>query len=334
MDFIFTMKNDSFTVVNFADLHVESNAMLAENSLLANTIRNCIDTQKPDLITFSGDNCWGTMVLYWYTKLCEFMDQFSIPYFFVLGNHDRESCLASDIASVVEKSKHGHFIKGDVDDESYGNYVIGIKNQSNELVHKILMMDSRDYCTPKEEDFTFVSKPIDGVIYNSRFDPAKQTNRKIYGNVIYDTIRDEQINWYKKQVNRNVESTLITHMPLIEYIKAIEQYRNAVKKGKTDLIEQIDSVGHCTMKESVSCSVKNYGLFNLMKNYGSTKNMICGHDHVNDFSLNYNGIRLTYGVKTGSGCYWDESGETNGCTTLKIDATGAASISQYYFKNN
>ncbi len=333
-EFAFSMKGDSFTVVNFADMHVETTGMLDENSILSKTIKNCIQTQNPDLITFSGDNCWGSMVLNRYKQLCDYMDQFEIPYFFILGNHDRESCIASDITKVVEQSKYGHFKEGDVGDDSYGNYVIEIKNQENKLVHKLLMMDSRDYYTPKEDEYSYVGIPIDGVIYNSHYDPVKQTTRKIYGDERYDTIRGEQINWYKNQVKGNIESTLITHMPLIEYTKAIEQYLNAKKKDNQELLDQINPIGHCTMGECVSCCVKNFDLFKTMKQCGSTKNVICGHDHVNDFSLNYNGIRLTYAVKAGNGCYWDETGETNGCTTLKIDATGAASISQYYFKTN
>ena len=333
-DFSFKMKNNSFTVVNFTDTHFETANMLQENSLLTRTIENCIETQKPDLITFSGDNCWGSMVLYRYQQLCNYMDKFKIPYFFILGNHDRESCIAPDITAIVEKSEYGHFIEGDVGDDSYGNYVIQIKNQSDKVIHKLIMIDSRAYYTPKEDEYSYVNIPIDNVIYNNHYDPATQTTRKIYGDERYDTIRGEQINWYKNQVKSNIESTIITHMPIVEYTKAIEQYFNARKNGNETLIEQIHPIGHCVMGESVSCCVRNYDFFKTIKQCGSTKNIICGHDHVNDFSLNYNGIRLTYGVKTGSGCYWDESGETNGCTTLKIDATGAASISQYYFKTN
>lgn len=63
----------------------------------------------------------------------------------------------------------------------------------------------------------------------------------------------------------------------------------------------------------------------------STKNVICGHDHVNDFSLVYEGVRLTYALKTGNGAYWVEGGSQSGYTQLTISETGSGSINQIYF---
>ena len=37
-----------------------------------------------------------------------------------------------------------------------------------------------------------------------------------------------------------------------------------------------------------------------MRKLGSTKNVIVGHDHLNNFSINYQGIRLTYGMASSS----------------------------------
>ena len=330
----FTMSGDEFVAINFADLHINETASLSPNSIIEKTIRNSINENKPNIITFSGDNCWTESVLTCYKALCDFMDEFEIPYFFILGNHDRETTSASQIFNIINKSKFGHFTKGSVDDNSYGNYTISIRNRSEQLLHKILMMDSRDYCTPKEEDYSYVESPVNGVYYSEHFNPSTQKTEKIYGYPIYDGIRDKQIDWYKNEVNENVETTLIAHMPIIEYTKAIEQYLTAKENSNQELINQMQPIGNCSIKETVCSCVKNYGLFDTMKTCGSTKNMICGHEHVNDFSLVYDGIRLTYAVKTGNLAYWDESGQTNGCTKLKIDATGAASISQYYYIAN
>ncbi len=46
----------------------------------------------------------------------------------------------------------------------------------------------------------------------------------------------------------------------------------------------------------VCCSKYPSKLFDTAKELGSTKAMFCGHDHYNNMSLEYEGIRLTYGM--------------------------------------
>ena len=94
-------------------------------------------------------------------------------------------------------------------------------------------------------------------------------------------------------------------------------------------------IGNCSIKETVCsfCHTPIYKKVNLWVLHDVSKfieELVSSYS----FPLVYDGIRLTYAVKTGNLAYWDESGQTNGCTKLKIDATGAASISQYYYFAN
>ena len=331
----YKIKSDCFTIVNFTDTHIDELKDLDKNNLLVKTIENCIAQNNPDIITLSGDICWGSKVVSLYGSFCKFMDKFKIPYYFVFGNHDREHGSAEQIEKKINNSKYGFIKKGDVNDDSFGNYVINITNNNGDPIHKVIMMDSRDYTSPKPEDFTYVANPVTGVPYIKYVDSSDGVEKEIYGNTPFDNIRDAQIDWYKNQVsNSSVESTLIAHIPVIEYAMAIEKYVLAKASSDQDTLAELDPIGPCHIGEPVSSSVKNHGFFEVMKELGSTKNMICGHEHINDFSLKYEGIRLTYAVKTGSDCYWDEQHNINGCTTIKIDATGAASISQYYYSGN
>ena len=84
------------------------------------------------------------------------------------------------------------------------------------------------------------------------------------------------------------------------------------------------------VKTEESCpSPVNNGFFTLCKELGSTKNILVGHDHVNDFSVMYEGIRLSYSLKTGFGSYWDE--ELIGGTTLNINSKGNVNINHHYY---
>ncbi len=50
------------------------------------------------------------------------------------------------------------------------------------------------------------------------------------------------------------------------------------------------------MRNKVCCSDYPSRLFDRMLELGSTKAVFCGHDHYNNMSLEYKGIRLTYGM--------------------------------------
>jgi hypothetical protein len=49
----------------------------------------------------------------------------------------------------------------------------------------------------------------------------------------------------------------------------------------------------------ISCSAKNTGFFDAAKGRKDMKAMYVGHDHLNTFEGNYQGIELAYGLKTG-----------------------------------
>ena len=81
--------------------------------------------------------------------------------------------------------------------------------------------------------------------------------------------------------------------------------------------------------EGISSSPVNNGFFDVVKELGSTKHMIAGHDHDNDYSIVYEGIRLTYAVKVGRGCYFTE--DMMGGTTLTIGSDPEGTINQLYY---
>ena len=50
------------------------------------------------------------------------------------------------------------------------------------------------------------------------------------------------------------------------------------------------------MLNKVCCSDYPSKFFDVALELGSTTGMFCGHDHYNNMSLEYKGIRLTYGM--------------------------------------
>jgi len=76
------------------------------------------------------------------------------------------------------------------------------------------------------------------------------------------------------------------HIPLPEYL----QMRN-------------DFVTYGNQRDHVGCSSVNSGFFAALKQAGTVQWVTCGHDHSNDFEGEYDGIKLSYGRKSGYGSY-------------------------------
>ncbi|MBR6635023.1 MAG: hypothetical protein IKL41_05300, partial [Clostridia bacterium] len=59
----------------------------------------------------------------------------------------------------------------------------------------------------------------------------------------------------------------------------------------------------CCHRDSEGKPIDN-GLFAAMKQVGNTDFVFCGHEHMNNFSILHDGIRLTYTMKIGIASGW------------------------------
>ena len=84
---------------------------------------------------------------------------------------------------------------------------------------------------------------------------------------------------------------LFFHIPLQQYRDAYELYEQG-----SDEVKYFFGENGETMINKVCCSDYPSKLFDTALELGSTKAMFCGHDHYNNMSLEYKGIRLTYGM--------------------------------------
>lgn len=84
------------------------------------------------------------------------------------------------------------------------------------------------------------------------------------------------------------------HVPLQQYRTAYELY-----EAGSDEVKYFFGENREKMINKVCCSDYPSKLFDSMVALGSTKAVFCGHDHYNNMSLEYKGIRLTYGMSIG-----------------------------------
>ena len=301
-----------FVILNIADVQLTNNESFDEvfEQVKAQTDKMIEDLQ-PDLLTLTGDNAWGDTA---YVKFIKWIDGYGIPWAPVFGNHDAErNNGAFWVAYDLSKAKNSLFRFGPKG-MGNGNYIVNI-TQNGDILHSLILMDTHSDVT---EDNLLNGTP---------------------GFHHFDHLWENQMQWYAWAVDglaaaagHTVESTVLFHIPLREYKTAWEE-----ATGQTDW----DTTNHGTFKgeyaetgfgirlDAGGWPEKNNGFFALLKEKGSTKNVLCGHDHCNSYSLVYQGIRLTYALKDGPGCYWHP--KLNGCTTLTVDADGHATAEHHYY---
>ena len=80
----------------------------------------------------------------------------------------------------------------------------------------------------------------------------------------------------------------------------INENEEYVPTGKAEIL-------YGRMFESVGCSPFNSGLFEAMKKTGA-QGIFCGHDHINDFHINIDGIDIYQTLGAGYFTYGKERG--------------------------
>ena len=112
------------------------------------------------------------------------------------------------------------------------------------------------------------------------------------------------------------------HIPLVEYEDAWKEYAANGYKDTENVKLNYGTVGE--KNEMICCGVGEDSLFETMLELGSTDSIFCGHDHLNNFSLNYKSINLNYGMSIDYLAYSGISriGSQRGCGVLNIDTEG------------
>lgn len=328
----FTTDRD-FKVVQLTDVHIGAGFMSHGKDLKAlNAVAAMVTAEKPDLVVVTGDIAYpippqaGTDDnLASATMFASLMEQLGVYWTVTFGNHDTERYSdynRAEIADFYENSgfKHCLFKSGPEDVDGYGNNIINIKNSKGEITQSIFTFDSHSY----------LRHDILGFGHG------------------YENIRESQVEWYRENIEKLTEynksvsnmenpvpkSTAFFHIPLEEYQDAWYEYVENDFKD-TENVKHIYGVAG----ESGTIVFTGEGedtLFETMVELGSTKGIFCGHDHENNFCVEYKGIRLTYGMSVDYLAYIGISrrGAQRGCTVITYSPDGSfTSKNENYYQD-
>jgi len=311
-----------FVVLNISDPQLSRDEWVQDHpnrNILENTLKELVRRAQPQLITVSGDLSWAGHTEA-YEHLANFLDSLQIPWAPIWGNHDQQQG-PEFVDSIVYSFQEHPYCLYETGDKALGsgNYVIAIR-EGERVVEGIVMMNSHDrapYCNEEGKTIETWAK-----------------------------LTPQQLVWYQEQVEQLREmgcndTTMILHIPIYAYRTAFKcAFAGDGKPGDVNVAQSYtsecwnegfgDSFGVC--HEEIASYPEDEGAFECIKALGSTKTVLCGHDHVNNFVIRYQGVTLAYSLKLGSGCYWDS--QLNGGTVLHITDAGVSEVYHEYVTPN
>lgn len=327
--------DEEFKVLQLTDVHIGGGWMsLKKDAMALNAVASMVTAEKPDLVVITGDIAYpvpfqaGTFNNLSSAKVfAALMEQLGVYWTLGFGNHDTEAYSyygRDDISDFYsdENMKYCLFQAGPEDVDGFGNQVVNVKNSEGIITQSLFVLDSHSYV---DGDFL-------GIFWK------------------YDNIHENQVQWYKntlndlnaqnnallremgKEENSHIKSAAFFHIPLTEQRDAWYEYRDAGYQDTENVKLHYGVAGEGG--NVVYSGIHEDNLFETMVELDSTKAVFCGHDHDNNFSIEYKDIRLTYGMSVDylayPGIY--KRGAQRGCTVISFAPDGSFDCKQenYY----
>ncbi len=291
-------EDGKFKIMIFADS--QDDETLEETT--AQLMREALAAQNPDLVVFLGDNT----VADGYENQAKAIEtivtpcvEAGVPFTLVFGNHDQEQGVEKEVL-LREYQKYPGCLAYDANPELYGcgNHNLPV----------------------------FASNGL-GIAFNLWFVDSGTSTEEAGG---YDYVREDQINWYKDTAaalallngGEVVPAISFQHIIVPEAYDALGMMKIPVGIGEWTFDGQaylpIPNFGSYTgyLFEPPCPSHINGGQMDAWLETGDVMATFYGHDHVNDFTTNYEGIDITTVPTVGCNSYSNDINRGVGLITL------------------
>lgn len=299
-------ENGEFQIMLFADIQDDED--VEETTL--QLMREGIAKYSPDLVVFLGDNTVADGYENQYAAIKSIVApcvEANVPFALVFGNHDQEQGVDKEELLAMYKAAGGDLcLTWDAPD------VYGCGNSN-------LVIASSDN----------VFDPAFNLWFIDSGSSLHDENGEWLG---YDYVREDQIEWYEntaaalKLINGGeaVPSILFQHIIVPEVYEAmypslpftISSYQY---KGTTYIPVPSFSKHTGCVFEPPCPSYFSAGQFDSLVATGDVLATFHGHDHVNDFTVEYQGIDITTVPSVGCNSYSNELSRGFGLITLNED---------------
>ena len=292
----------TFRILHLSDIHEVSPEMdddenpqipISCSIETVNVIEQCIERTQPDLVVFGGDNISGYWEEYTYDYLRETIEKIvapvkkrGIPLAIVFGNHDSEG---EEIRPFIRRENHINLyaeyenFRGCYNEEDVtgcGNYSLPIiSSDGSKVAWNIWCMDSNDY--------------------------IRDENHLVIHGQGYGIVHPDQIEWYEKKAaklreengGQPVPSILFQHIPvhqefdLFDFVE--EEVDGAPEKYGKYLVPKEGAIIEGLFREAPCPPETERSQFESWKKTGDIVAAFFGHDHVNTFVAEIDGITST-----------------------------------------
>ncbi|MBE6749312.1 MAG: hypothetical protein E7557_08820 [Ruminococcaceae bacterium] len=269
-------KNGTFKILVLADVQ---DGYPMEDAMIT-FVNEALDYAKPDLVVFCGDNIMTNDVRAYEQLLTPIADR-DIPFSLVFGNHDPEVENFPLEEQLAEYQKYKGCLAFDADPALHGcathNLTI-LASKGNDVAFNLWFMDSGS---------------------------SLHEGGEWLG---YDWVREDQINWYKntrdalalENGGEVVPSIMFQHIIPKEAVEVLF-YESPVSMGELtynfndggvySFIPKINEFDGYIFEKSCSGNGSD-GQWDAMLEGGDVLAVVVGHDHVNSFVADINGIDL------------------------------------------
>lgn len=272
-------KKNKFKIVQFTDVHwIYGNPGSDE---AGDIMAEVLDAEKPDLVVFTGDVIFAKPAREALDKALEATIKRKIPFAVTWGNHDDEHDMTREELTAYVKTKAGNLNSTEEGISGDCNFVLPVKAADGTKDAAVLyFFDSHSYSTVKE----------------------------IRG---YGWIKHDQVDWYNRTSKQITEANGGKPLPALAFFHIpLPEFRDAMRNEKAYLVG--------TRKERVCAPEINSGLGNAMLKARDVMGVFVGHDHVNDFVVDWNGILMGYGRYTGGNTVYHGLPYGNGARVIEI----------------
>ncbi len=321
-------------VMHLTDIHIGGGVLSRNKDMLAiAAVGELISREKPDFVVVTGDIAFAIPTTGCFNNarahrlFIRLMERLGVNYTVAFGNHDSEGYnfkRRSSVADMYEDEalEYSLFSSGPEDVFGECNHIIYVKNSEGLITETFVMLDSNAY------------RGIDifGILQH------------------YDRIHDDQVEWYRNIITtyneRNIEvyrtlnpnadtipkevssvkNLLFMHIPIMEVSDAYHEYVNNDRQN-TENVEFLGGIDGESGRVVYSPE-ESEQLFETVLELGGTEAIFYGHDHLNNFVLDYKGVKLSYGYSIDYLAYGGiaEKTEQRGCTVIYVSPSGESRI--------
>ncbi len=283
-------ENGKFKIMQIAD--VQEGAAVSPDTL--RLIRLAIQQEKPDLVVFTGDQIYGVHPSFYIgdkkqnaintiKSIIRPVEDSKTPFAVTFGNHDRQVGLTNneqaDIYNESEFCVHGEY--PDINDK--GTFRLPLYC-GDEHVFDVYLIDSNAQTATGE--YLPVTKKQLGLFRTER-EKAKE-NGSYTPSIVFQHIPVPEFYDVLKRVKFGTKG-------------AVEAFRT--HKGEFYVLPDEIRKNGGFMGESPAIPDKNSGEFDILKEKGNILALFVGHDHINSFVAEKDGIKLIYTQCAGFNVY-------------------------------